>query len=104
MKDKQTFHKGDGGQSLKKKVKRLKKKEVKKALKEAEGTGSHYDGYTIKDYKRDQKSSNEKTVKKAVKRALKDAKGTGSHYDGYTYKDYKRDKKKSGTGNHPLNK
>ena len=49
-------------------MKKKKLKEVKKALKEEEGTGSHYDGYTIKDYKRDQKSSNKKTLKKAVKK------------------------------------
>ena len=62
-----------------------KNKEVKKALKEEKGTGSHYDGYTVKDYKRDNK--------KAVKKALKEEKGTGSDYDGYTFKDYKRDQK-----------
>lgn len=82
-------------------MKKKKLKEVKKALKEEEGTGSHYDGYTIKDYKRDQKSSNKKTYKKAVKKALKEEKGTGSDYDGMKYKDFK---KKPGTGNHPQNK
>ena len=77
-----------------------KLKEVKKALKEEKGTGSRYDGYTIKDYKRDEKSP-KKARKKEIKKALKGEKGTGSKYDGMTYKDFK---KKPGTGNHPKNK
>ena len=38
-----------------KKPKKKEKKEVKKALKKEKGTGSPYDGYTYKDYKRDKK-------------------------------------------------
>ena len=92
MKDKQTFHKGDGGPRY-----------------TEDPSGDDPVGVYLEDDKDESPfaplpKKKKKNEKKKVKKALKKEKGTGSHYDGYTYKDYKRDKKKAGTGNHPLNK
>ena len=81
-------------------MKKQKLNKVKKALEEEKGTGSPYDGYSIKDYKRDNKNA-KVSRKKEIKKALKEEKGTGSKYDGMKYKDFK---KKPGTGNHPRNR
>lgn len=82
MKDKQTDYKSDGGDiSDKKRNKLAAKKRLKEALKAEKGTGSDYDGYTVKDHKRDMKAAGLKPF------------GGG-----------KVKNKKAGTGNHPLNK
>ena len=64
-----------------KKLKKEYKKDLKKALKAEKGTGSDYDGYTVKDHKRDMRAAGLKPF------------GGG-----------KAKNKKAGTGNHPLNK